>query len=1059
MKKIFTLFLSVVLLVLSAKTWGQDQITGNVLLNSKVFQYEKAEFDINIKSSFTNPYDAKEIALDMMITTPSGNSIVLPCFYNSGTSDASGWKARFTPQENGNYSYYFRLSKNAAAVANTTSAVLVVAPSAKNGFLHKNDNWTFRFDSGKPFRGIGENIGWESRTWEDKKFNYENLLGALAANGGNFFRTWMSAWNLPLEWKKVVDTDRYSNSTQYFNEGAIKRMDELVEMIDSLDLYMMLALEYHGGLKGEWASSNYNKVNGGPATTPSEFFTLAASKEKYKNKLRYMVARWGYSPNIAAWEFFNEVDNAAYSDETTIVIPHSAITQWHTEMSAYLTEIDPYNHLITTSISHREITGMFSIADMDFNQKHIYKQTGEIPSVIKSYNTSKNKPFVVGEFGYDWDWNNVNTANGPNFDYDFKRGLWYGIFSPTPVTPMNWWWEFFYDRNMMPYYKSIKRIHDLMMESGKGALESTTISVTGLEAFAVKAGNKHFIYLLNNGSSNFKNTITYNLPSDGAYTVINFHPGDLSFGTENDLTASGGKLQVPDISLSSEKELIIIISPNNDPTRQGPKTGSAHPIPGIIEAEDFDTGGEDVAYHDNETSNTGGQYRTEEAVDIETTTLGGFHISNIVKGEWVEYTVDVAIGGKYIVEAKVSSDSDSNSFYIEIDGEPVTGSIAIPNTGGMQNWEISSVSTSKITSGKKTMRIVMETSGFNLNSLEFTLENKAPLITLISPQKDTTLILPATMEIKASASDDDGAITKVEFYSGNLKIGESTTAPYSSAWNPAAGTHNLFAVAYDDKGVTSTSNSISVVAKVSSEQKPFNSVAFTIPGKIEAEEYDLGASGISYSDKSPGNKFSEFRQDDVDIEKCTDEGAGYNLGDLQIGEWVEYTANISEAGVYDIEFRVATEMENTKFHIEMDGVDITGSIAVPNTGGWQKWQTIRKEGMQLSAGEKTIRLVIEGEYFNLNFMNFIKTSVTGIEDELAKNATIYPNPTQEYVTISDQNDLFSRVEILDIHGKKVLITREIGSQLNISKLKAGVYTLLFFTKQNTVAKTFKIVKI
>jgi hypothetical protein len=79
----------------------------------------------------------------------------------------------------------------------------------------------------------------------------------------------------------------------------------------------------------EWKISPYNKANGGPAATPTEFFTSKKAQLRYKDKLRYIIARWGYSTHIAAWELFNEIDNAAFTPKDSVIIPFSAIVQWH----------------------------------------------------------------------------------------------------------------------------------------------------------------------------------------------------------------------------------------------------------------------------------------------------------------------------------------------------------------------------------------------------------------------------------------------------------------------------------------------------------------------------------------------------------------------------------------------------------------------------------------------------------------------------------------------------------------------------------------------------------
>src|SRR5688572_16889357 len=91
---------------------AQKLITRHDLITQEVKQYQKAEFDIEVSSTFKNPYDEREVALDMLLTSPSGKSLMLPCYYVSDNDGHSFWKARFTPQESGSYTYHFRLKEN-----------------------------------------------------------------------------------------------------------------------------------------------------------------------------------------------------------------------------------------------------------------------------------------------------------------------------------------------------------------------------------------------------------------------------------------------------------------------------------------------------------------------------------------------------------------------------------------------------------------------------------------------------------------------------------------------------------------------------------------------------------------------------------------------------------------------------------------------------------------------------------------------------------------------------------------------------------------------------------
>jgi beta-glucanase (GH16 family) len=117
-----------------------------------------------------------------------------------------------------------------------------------------------------------------------------------------------------------------------------------------------------------------------------------------------------------------------------------------------------------------------------------------------------------------------------------------------------------------------------------------------------------------------------------------------------------------------------------------PFHGAPLDIPGRVEAEDFDNGGEGVAYHDADSGNNGGQLRTDEDVDIQIASHGGHNVGWIEPGEWLEYTILVRAAGYYDVVAAVAAASAGGTFSLYLDGAPLGPDFSVPATGGWQEW-------------------------------------------------------------------------------------------------------------------------------------------------------------------------------------------------------------------------------------------------------------------------------------------------------------------------------------------------------------------------------------
>ena len=162
----------------------------------------------------------------------------------------------------------------------------------------------------------------------------------------------------------------------------------------------------------------------------------------------------------------------------------------------------------------------------------------------------------------------------------------------------------------------------------------------------------------------------------------------------------------------------------------------------------------------------------------------------------------------------------------------------------------------------------------------------------------------------------------------------------------------------------------------------FTGTPIALPGRIEAEAYDKGGSGLAYYDTTSGNSSGAYRTDDVDIRVTSDATGSYNVKSVRASEWLAYTVNIATAGTYAFDFRIASSGTGGTVRLTLDGSDVSGAISLPDTGGWNVWQTFRKDGVTLPAGTHVLRLTIEsngsgGTAADINWLNVSASSTSG----------------------------------------------------------------------------------
>jgi hypothetical protein len=399
---------------------------------------------------------------------------------------------------------------------------------------------------------------------------------------------------------------------------------------------------------------------------------------------------------------------------------------------------------------------------------------------------------------------------------------------------------------------------------------------------------------------------------------------------------------------------------------QGPYNGTWHVIPGTIQLENYDVGGNGIAYMDDSPGSSVTptvNFRTDEDVDIENCTDvgGGYNIGFATAGEWLEYSVDVEKPGTYDLDLRVAADGTGRTVSVSMDGVNIASNVAIPNTGGWQAWQTTTVKNIDLKAGKQILRVTIGATDYvNLNYVTFKL----------------------IKELK---------------------------------------------------------------------QEPYNGIAHQIPGRIQAEDYDLGGEGLAFHEANveANEGGADYRTDHVDIEETQDTDGAYNIAYIMQGEWLEYTVNVTSDGIYDLDLRMAADGDGKTLHIEMDGNDVSGAINVPNTGGWQTWQTVTVNGVSLTAGEHIMRIAFDASYMNLNYVEF-RDVITGMHNEISEEVNVYPNPFTEGLMISTSGNFTYR--ITDLSG----VILEEGSGYSLKKigntLCKGVYFLLIEKNNNISVK-------
>jgi hypothetical protein len=179
---------------------------------------------------------------------------------------------------------------------------------------------------------------------------------------------------------------------------------------------------------------------------------------------------------------------------------------------------------------------------------------------------------------------------------------------------------------------------------------------------------------------------------------------------------------------------------------------------------------------------------------------------------------------------------------------------------------------------------------------------------------------------------------------------------------------------------------------------PYGGTPAAVPGTVQAANYDTGGQGVAYNVTSVNGSANSYRSDGVDLEACTDTGAagcGDDIGWTAPGQWFKYTVNVATAGTYSVSLRLASPYGETDgLHIaNAAGTNLTGSIAVPNTGGYQDWTTVTTS-VTLPAGVQTLTVDQDSNGWNIRYLTFAAAGGGGGEGPYGGTAAAVPGTVQ-----------------------------------------------------------------
>jgi hypothetical protein len=484
--------------------------------------YEKLELNVDLRATFSNPFDPEEVDLWAEFTAPSGKTQKIWGFYNPGRFGAV-WMVRFTPTEAGDWKYQLHV-RDREGLADSRPGEFRCVPSQHHGFITIAPNKRYlRYSDGTSFYGVG--------MWYNDNYGgfgqgsiTEDNLDELKYRGANF----ISFFHEPLE-TLATGLGRY-------DLDRCGRLDEVFRWCEERELAVSWDLVFHTHLSETiWEPTLY-RVNPYRSITSAEDFFGSDEAWRYQQKLyRYVIARWGYSRALYLWFVIDEIngtDGWAHGD-------HRVAEAWCGKMNDFFHAHDPYGRPTTGTQSGGlenwwpEGYRLFDVAGREIYEAQGHPMpAGGKPDLVNdnplrysylNYATQTrnlwkdfDKPAIIAECGWDHTYYEPGT---PGYLAMHHNALWATLVNGTCATPF--WWAHSQRVNDSVLTPDVDVFARFVREIDFAGVEwhRAEVAMTTGDGWAMKSDELIFGWVVNPTSGVAKESFTIAGLDDGEYEV------------------------------------------------------------------------------------------------------------------------------------------------------------------------------------------------------------------------------------------------------------------------------------------------------------------------------------------------------------------------------------------------------------------------------------------------------------------------------------------------------------------------------------------------------------